>query len=158
MDTKIEVSISKMEQSRARLNTILAKVAPQAEIYPAWKLKQVYDHIAGWDVLVYTTLQDYSRGEAPSTAVKGGINRYNAESVSERKALSLEQSRQAYEAARERVIQVLSELSPEMLTQKYPAPWGGMCTVNSIVKIFVAHEQEHAKQIEAILNKSTATA
>lgn len=155
MDKKIEGSIVKLEQSRARLNTVLAKVVPQAEIYPAWKLKQVYDHIAGWDVLVYTTLQDYSRGEPPSTAVKSGIDRYNAISVSERKTLSLEESRQGFEAERERVIQVLRELSAEMLTQEYPAPWGGKCTVNSIIRIFASHELQHAKQIEEILDKTT---
>ena len=96
MDTKIEDMVTKMERSRAKLDAALDKIAPITEIYPTWKVKQVMDHIAGWDVLVYTTLEDYSRGEPPSTAVFGGIDRYNAQSVSERKALSIEQSRQAY--------------------------------------------------------------
>ncbi len=156
MDTKIEDLISKMEQSRAKLDAALDKIAPQLEIYPAWKVKQVMDHIAGWDVLVYQTLEDYVRGEPPSNAVFGGIDRYNAESVTERKALSLEQSQQAYKAARERVIQVLHGLPPEMVNRKYSAPWGGMCTIASIVRIFVSHEQEHAQQIEEVLKKSGA--
>jgi hypothetical protein len=158
MDTKIDVSISKMERSRARLNAVLEKVTPQTEIYPPWKLKQVLDHIAGWDELVYSTLRAYSKGEALSLVVKGGINHYNAESVSARKALSLEQSRQAYDAAREHVIQDLKQIPPEMLTQSFPAPWGGMCTIDSIVKIFASHELEHAKQIQGILNKSKDSA
>ena len=157
MDTKIEVSISKMEQSRARLNAVLEKVTPQVEIYPTWKIKQVMDHIAGWDELVYSTLRAYLQGETPSLAVKDGIDPYNAESVSVRKDLPLEQSRQAYHAAREHVIQILRQMTSEMLTQQFPAPWGGMCTVTSVVKIFVSHEMEHAKQIDAILMKSTGS-
>jgi hypothetical protein len=155
MNTDIAVSISKMERSRARLNEILDKVVPQVEIYPSWKLKQVLDHIAGWDELMYSTLSAYIKGGTPSLAVTSGIDHYNAESVSARKALSLEQSRRAYDSAREQVLKILREVPPEMLDQKFPAPWGGMCTINSIVKIFVSHELEHAKNIKANLNKST---
>lgn len=155
MDINIEGLIVKMERSRARLNAVLEKVTPQVEIYPTWKVKQVMDHIAGWDELVYLSLSAYSHGEKPSVSVKGGIDHYNAESVAERKALSLVQSRQAYDAAREHVIEILRNLPPEMLTKKYPAPWGGMCTVNSIVKIFASHELEHTKQIEEVLKNST---
>jgi hypothetical protein len=130
-------------------------VTPQAEIYPTWKLKQVYDHIAAWDELVVSTLHAFSHGEKPALMVEKGIDQYNARSVSARQELPLEQSRQAYDAIRERVLQVLREIPPEMFDQKFPAPWGGMCTINSIVKIFVSHEQEHAKQIEEILKKPT---
>jgi len=154
MDTKIELILAKMERSRAELNAALDKVAPQTEIYPSWKVKQVMDHIAGWDELVYSSLRAYKKGDFPPSSVTGGIDRYNAESVARRKEMPLEQSRQAYDAARERVNQELRELPPEMLPQKYPAPWGGECTISSIVRIFVSHEQEHAKQIEEVLKDS----
>jgi hypothetical protein len=130
-------------------------VTPQAEIYPTWKLKQLLDHITGWDELVSRTLYTYSQGEVPAVGVMGGVDQYNAQSVSARKAIPLEQSRQAYEAAREKVIQTMREMPPEMLTHRFPAPWGGMCTVASVVKIFVSHELEHAKHIEEFLMKST---
>jgi hypothetical protein len=155
METKIDALIAKMEHSRARLNAILDKVTPQLEIYPSWKLKQVLDHITGWDELVSTTLRSYSHGETPALGVRDGIDQYNAESVSVRKALTMEQSRHAYDTARENVILALREMPPEMLTQQFKAPWGGMCTVVSVVKIFVSHELEHTKHIEDILMKST---
>lgn len=151
MDTKIELMLAKMERSRAELNAALDKVTPQTEIYPSWKVKQVMDHIAGWDELVYSSLQAYKLGKSPGKLVSDGIDPFNAESVAKRKNIPLKQSRQDYDAARAKVIQLLQELSPEMLTQKYPAPWGGECTISSIVRIFVSHEQEHAKQIEEVL-------
>jgi hypothetical protein len=156
MAAKTNVLISKMERSRERLNSVLEKATPQVEIYPTWKLKQVLDHITGWDELVISALRSYSHSETPAVMVKDGIDHYNAESVNARKALSFEQSRQAYDAARKNVIQILQELPPEMLTQRFPAPWGGMCTIPSVVKIFVSHEAEHAKHIEEILSKKAA--
>jgi DinB superfamily len=155
MDTKIDRLIAKMQAARAHLNTVLEKVAPQVEIYPTWKLKQVFDHIAGWDELVLSSLHAYSHGEAPALEVKNGIDRFNAESVNARNSVPLEQSRQAYDLARQQVILTLRKLPPEMLTQQFPAPWGGKCTITSVVKIFVSHEEEHARQIEEILMKPT---
>lgn len=151
MNTKMDALITQLEQSRIKLNAALDRIAPQVEIYPTWKVKQVMDHIAGWDDLVFVTLQDYLRGDKPSKKVKGGIDHYNVESIFARKDIPLEQSRQQYDLAREKVIQVLQQVPPDMVTRKYPAPWGGTCTVSSMVKIFVSHELEHAKQIEAIL-------
>jgi hypothetical protein len=119
METKIDALIAKMERSRARLNAVLDKVTPQVEIYPSWKLKQVLDHITGWDELVSNSLRSYSHGETPTFGVMDGIDQYN--------------------------------------THQFKAPWGGMCTVASVVKIFVSHEQEHAKQIEETLLKSTGS-
>jgi hypothetical protein len=155
MDTKIEQMVEKMKISRAELDAALQKIAPQTEIYPTWKVKQVMDHVAGWDELVYSSLLAYKNGESPAVLVEDGIDRFNAASVAARKDVSIEQSRQEYDAARGRVVQLLRELPPEMLTQKYPAPWGGKCTISSIVRIFASHEHEHAQQIEKALKNST---
>jgi len=148
--------LSKMERSRNRLNAALVKVAPHVEIYPSWKIKQILDHIAGWDDLVYSSLLAYSQGKAPPTMKDAGIDQYNAASVTSRNGLSTEQSRLAYEDARGKVLQQLRGLSPEMLSREYPAPWGGKCTIPSIMKIFISHELEHARQIEGILKKTSA--
>ncbi len=156
MDTKIDDMVSKMERSRARLNDALDKVASQAEIYPTWKTKQVMDHITGWDELVYSSLQAYKNGVSPAPMVEAGIDPFNASSVARRKDLTVEHSRQEYDAARQRVIQQLRQLPVEMLTQKYPAPWGGLCTISSIVRIFISHEVEHAQHIEEVLANSTS--
>jgi hypothetical protein len=143
--------IVKMERARATLNQALEKVTPQKEIYPTWKLKQVLDHITGWDELVAIAFRTHSKDEAPELAVKHGIDQYNADSVSTRKAMSLEQSRKAYDEARKTVLQVMRQMPIEKVSQKFRAPWGGMCTIASVVKIFVSHEMEHAKQIEEFI-------
>jgi hypothetical protein len=146
--------IAQLERSRARLNAALQLVAPQQEIYPSWMLKQVMDHITGWDELVASSLRQHSRGEATSKVVLHGINQYNVESVNARQSLSLDQSRQAYEAARNSVLQAIRSMPADKLEEQFRAPWGGVCTLARVVEIFASHESEHARQIESLLNKS----
>ena len=151
MTTKIDDLIAKMGFARNRLNASLEKVTPQVELYPSWKVKQLMDHITGWDELVVSAFHAHTQDETPAMVVKHGIDRYNEESVGARKGLSLELSHQAYDAAREEVLKALREMPAEKITQKLRAPWGGMCTVASVLRIFISHEMEHAEQIEGSL-------
>ena len=152
MTTEIDELIAQLEHARSKLNASLEKVTPQAEIYPDWKLKQLLDHITGWDELVTSALHTHSHGETPALELKQGIDQYNADSVNARKALSLEQSRQAFDSGRAEVIQALREIPAEKLIQELRAPWGGECTVTNMVKIFVSHEMQHAKHIDKTLS------
>ena len=152
MNTDRDNLINKMNDARERLNAALERVTPQAEIYPAWQLKQLLDHITGWDELVVSAFRAHSQGDIPGVKMNlDGIDQYNAVSVEERRALSIEQSRQAYDNARAAVILALQEMPAEKLDLRFRAPWGHMCTVSSVVKIFVSHELEHARQIVATL-------
>ena len=144
--------IAKMVHARQMLDAALERLAPQAEIYPAWKLKQLLDHFTGWDELVAGAFRTHAQGDMPDKLMKpGGIDQYNASSVEQRRVFSLEESRQAYHSSREAVINAIQEMPGEKLEQRFPAPWGGTCTVSSVVKIFVDHELEHARQIESRL-------
>jgi hypothetical protein len=152
MTPKIDDLTKKMGLARSRLNSAMEKITPQDDIYPSWKLKQLMDHITGWDVLVASSFNAISRGDAPEPAEAHDFDAYNAASLQDRKQLSLEQSRQAYHAARDEVLRALNKIPDVKLTQKHPAPWGGKCTVASVLRIFITHELEHAKQIEEKLN------
>jgi hypothetical protein len=148
MDPKNKALMTKLEQSRTRLNTALEKISPKEDIYPEWKLKQLLDHITGWDELTARTLSLYLNGEPTEKVVIGSIDQYNDNSISVRKSLTLEESRMAYEQARQSVLQILAEIPASMLAEKFKAPWGGTCTVNSVVRIFSSHELEHARHLE----------
>jgi hypothetical protein len=154
MDPKIEALIDRMEQARLRLNAAIDHIPPQTEVCPSWQVKQVLDHITGWDELVTTTLRLYQQGESAEVTIKS-IDRFNAGSVIARRDLSLDQSRQAYDAARQEVLEILRNLPPEVTSREYKAPWGGKATIAGIIKIFVVHEWEHAEKIEKILAGKT---
>ncbi len=154
MSTDIEKLVAKMETARSRLDAALEKLSPQVEIYPQWKLKQLMDHITGWDELVLGSLHAFAHGESAEKLPPGGMNQFNAMSVRHHQELSLEESRLAFMHTRQAVIQALREFPAERLDERFPAPWGGECTITSVVKIFTSHDQEHAEHLEALLGGS----
>ena len=153
MTMQIDDWIVKMESARNRLNTAMEKVTPHAEIYPAWSLKQLLDHITGWDELLATSFHAHSRGETSEMLVDRGIDRYNRESIIARKDLSLESSRKAYDEARVEVLQELHAMPLEKCAEKFQSPWGDLCSIASVLKIFISHEMDHADHIEESLIK-----
>jgi len=158
MTTKIDDLITKMELTRNRLNTDLEKATPLLDIYPSWNLKHLIDHITGWDELAVSAFRSYSRDGTLERVVKDGIDQFNAASVNAREAWSLEKSRHAYDSAREELLKAVREIPAEKLPQKFPAPWGGMCTVTSVLRILISHESEHAQHIEEKLKNPTDSA
>ena len=89
MTSKIDDLTKKMELARSRLNAAMEKITPQDDIYPSWKLKQLMDHITGWDVMVASAFNAISRGEKPERANVHDIDAYNATSVRDRTQLIL---------------------------------------------------------------------
>ncbi len=153
MDAEKEALIAELDCARERLNLILDRVTPQVEIYPSWKLKQVLDHVAGWDDAVIAAILSHSRGDVPAVTAPRGIDYYNAETVTTRESLPLEHSRREYDVTREQLKQVIRDMPSDKFTQPFVSPWGRAGTMAWLVKIFVEHELEHAREIEEILNK-----
>jgi len=153
MDAEKEALIAELDCARERLNLILDRVTPQVEIYPSWKLKQVLDHVAGWDDAVIAAILSHSRGDVPAVTAPRGIDYYNAETVTTRESLPLEHSRREYDVTREQLKQAIRDMPSDKFTQPFVSPWGKAGTMAWLVKIFVEHELEHAREIEEILNK-----
>ena len=152
MDAEKEALIAELDCARERLNLILDRVTPQVEIYSSWKLKQVLDHVAGWDDAVIAAILSHSRGDVPAVTAPRGIDYYNAETVTTRESLPLEHSRREYDVTREQLKQAIRDMPSDKFTQPFVSPWGKAGTMAWLVKIFVEHELEHAREIEEILN------
>lgn len=147
--------IEHLDKARANLNTVLARVEPDREIYPAWKLKQLLDHLAGWDDAVLAALQAHARGDAPAVTAPRGIDYYNAETVNTRETLPLAQSRREYEVTRQLLKQAVCEMPTDRFHLPFVMPWGTVGTVEQVIEIFVHHEYQHAREIEDILNQQS---
>jgi len=154
MGTKCEEYITNMERAREELNLLLESVTPQTEIYPSWKLKQLLDHIAGWDDLMISVYRIHAQGGTPVRVVRHGINSFNEELISARKGLSVAESRNAFNKSRAEVMQALRDIPSERLDLEFKAPWPGTCTVEKTVEILVKHEKEHTRHIREILNNA----
>ena len=92
-------------------------------------------------------------GEVPATPAARGINEYNAETVASREAIPYEVTQKEWEASRVELLDLLRQMTDEQLHTPFGFPWGGQGTIEDLVEIFTEHEETHAKEIHAIIEK-----
>lgn len=143
--------IADLDEARARLKAVLARLDAQTIIYPEWKLKEFMDHIAGWDDAILAALRAHACGDVPAVVAPLGIDHYNAQTITTREALPLERTVGEFEVTRELIKQTLLEMPEERFQQLIVVPWGSQGLVTELIEIFVDHEHEHAAEIEKLL-------
>jgi len=152
MDAK-EKMITELDQAHQATRDLLRdlEAAHQAnrELYPTWTIKEFLSHLTGWDDACIASLRAVAHGDAPATPAAQGIDPYNASTVHEREALSLEQVIQEWEATRVDFIRAIRELPVEKIGEPFVFPWGPKSTLARMVQIFVEHEHEHVEEIRA---------
>lgn len=142
--------IRQLDDARAELLAVLAGIDTQTEIYPTWKLKELLAHLSGWDEATIASLQIHIDGGEPLTPAARGIDFYNAESVATREALSYEQVAKELTATRDRLKEIILNMSPDKFEQPMIFAWGPKGLVPRLVAVFVHHERAHAKEIREL--------
>lgn len=145
--------IKRYEAARAEMQEILEFAQDNPTIYQPWRMKEVLDHITGWDDAVIASIKSFLAGEVPATPASRGIDAYNAETVSSREAISYEISQREWEASRVELLGLLRKMTDEQLHTPFGFPWGGHGTIEDLVEIFTEHEEAHAKEIREIIEK-----
>ena len=145
--------IQRFEAARASMRQIVELVEENQVIYAPWRMKEVLDHLTGWDDAIIASIKSLLNGDIPATPAMRGANVYNAETVSTRETLPYAVSRREWEASRAELLDLLRTMSDDQLIQPFTLPWGGEGTIETIVSIFVAHEEEHAREIGQILQR-----
>jgi hypothetical protein len=146
--------IKRYETARAELREILKLVQGNPTIYQPWRMKEVLDHITGWDNAVIASIKSFLTGDVPATPAARGINTYNAETVTSREAIPYEVTQKEWEASRTELLSLLRKMTNEQLHTPFVFPWGGQGTIEDLVEIFTDHEETHAKEIREIIEKS----
>lgn len=139
--------IQQLDHAREKMRAVLAEIDRRAELYPAWTIKEVLAHIAGWDDAALISLRAYQAGDAPAIPAARGINPYNAQTVAERASLIYEQIVQEYELTRQQLKDLLLALPPEKLREPYVFPWPGQGTIAQMIQVLIEHEEEHVEDI-----------
>ena len=147
--------IKRYETARAELREILKLAQGNPTIYQPWRMKEVLDHITGWDDAVIASIKSFLAGDVPATPAARGINTYNAETVTSREAIPYEVTQKEWEASRTELLNLLGKMTDEQLHTPFVFPWGGQGTIENLVEIFTDHEETHAKEIREILEKKT---
>ncbi len=147
-----ELLIQDLQRLREHMRRVVAQADTNREIYPHWRMKEVLDHLTGWDDAAVASLQAHVDGREPPVPAGRGINDYNARTVSEREALDLRHTIQEWEVTRQQLIDRLHSLPSAKIAEPFIFPWGMNGTVEEIVNILIEHEEEHAAEIEGLLS------
>src|SRR5512146_287676 len=137
--TSADPLIAELERAREVMRELLHDLevahAESRELYPTWTIKDLLAHIAGWDDACIASLQAHAQGNVPATPAARGINTYNASTVAEREALSLDQVIKEWEKTRETFKQAIRDLPVEKLSEPFVFPWGPKSILKDMVQI-----------------------
>ena len=142
-----EQLIAELDHARDEMRKLFRDLDARQEVYPSWTVKELLAHITGWDDSCIASLHAHSYGDVPATPASRGIDLYNASTVHEREALSLEHVVREWETTRETFKQLIINLPEAKLHEPFVFPWGTRGTLEHIVSIFAEHELEHVEEI-----------
>ncbi len=148
-----ETYIQRYEAARAELREIVKLAQGNPTIYQPWRMKEVLDHITGWDDAIIASIRSMLAGEAPATPAARGIDVYNAESVSSRETIPYEVTQREWEASRAELLGLIRAMTEEQLHRPFTLPWGDRGTIETLVDIFAEHEETHAREIREIIEQ-----
>ena len=143
--------IERLNSTRKPLEEVIAQAPADKDIYKNWKIKQIMDHISGWDDVIIEALTKHAKGEPITPTVSRGINAYNAETTTSPQTLNHELTRKEFQGTRLTLIQALNDLPDEKFNQPLIFPWGEIGTVAYLIEIFVEHEEYHCAHMRAWL-------
>ena len=140
--------IRRLGQARSKLDAALADAPEGKFLYKDWMIKELMAHIAGWDDVIIEAIKTHSVNQPITPTVARGVNAYNAQTVTSRESLDLEQTRREFQATRAALVQALKDMPDEKFNQPLIFPWGEDGTVAYLIDIFVEHEEYHANHIQ----------
>jgi hypothetical protein len=146
--------IQRYEAARQEMREILKLAKGNPSIYQPWRMKEVLDHITGWDDAVIASIKSFLAGEVPATPASRGIDAYNADTVSSREAIPYEVTLREWETSRAELLDLMSKMTDTQMHTPFVLPWGEHGTIEDLVEIFTEHEETHAKEIREIIEKA----
>jgi hypothetical protein len=108
-----ETYIKRYEAARAEMREIVKLAQGNPTIYQPWRMKEVLDHITGWDDAVSASIRSFLSGEIPATPASRGIDAYNAETVTSREAIPYEVTQREWETSRTELLDLLGKMTDE---------------------------------------------
>lgn len=145
--------IQRLEAARAEMHEIVKLAQDNPTIYQPWRMKEVLDHITGWDDAVIASINSLLASKPPATPAARGIDVYNAETVSSREAIPYQVTQLEWETSRVMLLSLIRKMNEEQLHAHFILPWGNQGTIGDLVEIFTEHEETHAKEIREIIKK-----
>jgi hypothetical protein len=148
--------IALLEESHQKMGEVVARADANQMIYANWRMKEVVDHLTGWDDASIASLESLLNYAELPTPARIGINEYNRRTVSEREALDYETSKREWEATRRQLIEMLRSFPEERFEEDFIFSWGYKGNLEQMLGVFIEHEAEHAHEISELLAAGAA--
>ena len=148
---KREEILKYLENSHITMMAQLDEVDKNRKIYPLWTIREIIAHLSGWDDAAIGFVNALLNGETPPTPAMRGATVYNDETVSTREGLSYDLIVREYVDTRAKLVDLITRVSEEMVTQKSILPWGEEGSLEDIFWVFGPHELEHATDVKKII-------
>jgi hypothetical protein len=151
---KREEILKALENSYGMMMAQLIEVDKNRKIYPLWTIREIIAHLSGWDDAAIGYVNALLKGETPPTPAARGTTVYNEETVSTREGLSYDHIVREYVETRAKLMNLVRQMSEEMVIQKSVLPWGEEGSLADIVQVFGPHEMEHAADVQKIIEEN----
>ncbi|MBI5354231.1 MAG: ClbS/DfsB family four-helix bundle protein [Chloroflexi bacterium] len=151
--TQNEILIQRLETSRAMMIAHLDEIDRNRKIYPLWTVREIIAHLSGWDDATIAFIKAIVAGEVPATPAARGIDAYNEETVATREGLDYDHIYREYLETRKVLLDLIRTMPEEKTTQQFILPWGDEGTLVDIIDIFGPHEEEHAEDVQKIIEE-----
>jgi hypothetical protein len=139
-----------LDDAREYLNTTLALLDDDFEIYPGWKKCEFIAHVAGWEAMCYEAFRDHLAGTPRRAYPFSNTDAANEYFVAIRRSIPLQDVRVEYEINRAVIRKFLTEIPVEDYDQPMTFIWWQE-TVEQFIRGAVKHERDHADDIRVLL-------
>jgi hypothetical protein len=142
--------IEKVRASRDGLLKVIEGLTPEAIAQPftmgKWSVKDVFSHIAGWDVWMRSTIENMLGGKEPDLSAPFDVHSANVKFVKERTEFSFDQILTEMSDTLEIVFRLVEKLTEEdIFTPLIIA--GHDHSVNHLLTVTYTHDRGHAYKI-----------
>jgi hypothetical protein len=137
--------------ARTHLRKTIANLNPQQIVQSAtigkWSVKEVFCHIAGWDVWLYSTMRCIHDGNQPDLKAVTDFDLTNAQFCEERKNWSIEQVLEEMKKIFQEMLDFVASIPEEQFSQRQMFE-GRNWSFDRFLKIWDEHDRHHADQIQ----------
>ena len=144
--------LRELDQARDDLWGLLERLDVAVEIYPGWKKREFFAHIAGWEAMVYEVFHHYLTGQPSKTYPYSDLDTANAYFVTTRQSMPLEGVKLECDINRFAIKTLLAGISAEQFSESIQFPWG-QNTITEFIEGAIQHERDHARDILTLLDK-----
>jgi uncharacterized damage-inducible protein DinB len=115
-----------------------------------WTLKDVLGHVADWEWFGVEGLRQMAAGNVPQVEHVQDIDAWNQTHAEARRDQPWEDVWADFHAARRALLEVLKGMEQAGLAQSFPFPWGPEGTAYQWVRVYLAHDREHAQGLREV--------